>query len=35
MAMDPRVVLDGLVFPEGPRWRDGLKRLGVLGFTRP
>lgn len=23
MAMDPRVVLDGLVFPEVPRWRDG------------
>src|SRR5215203_5284284 len=21
--MDPRVVLDGLVFPEVPRWRDG------------
>src|SRR5215213_11996256 len=23
MAMDPRVMLDGLVFPEVPRWRDG------------
>src|SRR5215216_1105694 len=23
MTKDPRVVLDGLVFPEVPRWRDG------------
>jgi sugar lactone lactonase YvrE len=22
-AMDPRVLLDGLTFPEGPRWHDG------------
>ena len=23
MALEPRLLLDGLVFPEGPRWRDG------------
>src|SRR5215472_6826869 len=26
----PRLVLDGLVFPEGPRWRDG--RLWLCDF---
>src|ERR1700733_11142810 len=23
MAATPRVLLDGLIFPEGPRWHDG------------
>src|SRR5215204_1207996 len=30
MAMDHRVVLEGLVFPEVPRWRDG--RLWFCDF---
>ena len=30
MVKDPRVVLDGLVFPEVPRWRDG--RLWFCDF---
>ena len=23
MAATPKVLLDGLIFPEGPRWHDG------------
>jgi sugar lactone lactonase YvrE len=23
MALEPTLLLDGLVFPEGPRWHDG------------
>jgi sugar lactone lactonase YvrE len=29
--MEPRVVLDGLAFPEGPRWRDGRLWLSDMG----
>lgn len=35
MAMDSRVVLDGLVFPEGPRWRDGRLWFSDMQFWLP